>query len=200
MLWAIGLISSGRDVRTPVSTQRARSESAHLADLDPAKALGALGALACSDRRVPPQSGQGSCFQKFFHPLHALFVLDLGEGVFHGIDGVEVGEVQLGGLLGIFGVVENVLFLGGAVKDNLLFALASAHGKGHRCGPPSPGRRRSSATTSGSSRGPRRPHRCVERFVRNQAWCGSTVRTMPVPSQVRQAPWLLKASSSADGA
>ena len=28
----------------------------------------------------------------------------------------------------------------------------------------------------------------------------STVRTMPVPSQVRQAPWLLKASSSADGA
>jgi len=28
----------------------------------------------------------------------------------------------------------------------------------------------------------------------------STVRTVPVPSQVRQAPWLLKASSSADGA
>ena len=28
----------------------------------------------------------------------------------------------------------------------------------------------------------------------------STVRTSPVPSQVRQAPWLLKASSSADGA
>ena len=28
----------------------------------------------------------------------------------------------------------------------------------------------------------------------------STVRTMPVPPQVRQAPWLLKASSSADGA
>ena len=29
---------------------------------------------------------------------------------------------------------------------------------------------------------------------------GSTVRTMPVPPQVRQAPWLLKASSSALGA
>ncbi len=28
----------------------------------------------------------------------------------------------------------------------------------------------------------------------------STVRTMPVPPQVGQAPWLLKASSSADGA
>ena len=28
----------------------------------------------------------------------------------------------------------------------------------------------------------------------------STVRTMPVPSQVLQAPWLLKASSSAPGA
>ena len=27
----------------------------------------------------------------------------------------------------------------------------------------------------------------------------STVCTMPVPSQVRQAPWLLKASSSAEG-
>ena len=28
----------------------------------------------------------------------------------------------------------------------------------------------------------------------------STVRTMPVPPQLRQAPWLLKASSSALGA
>ena len=28
----------------------------------------------------------------------------------------------------------------------------------------------------------------------------STVRTTPVPPQVRQAPWLLKASSSAPGA
>ena len=28
----------------------------------------------------------------------------------------------------------------------------------------------------------------------------STVRTIPVPPQVRQAPWLLKASSSAEGA
>ena len=28
----------------------------------------------------------------------------------------------------------------------------------------------------------------------------STVRTVPVPSQVRQAPWLLNASSSAEGA
>ena len=28
----------------------------------------------------------------------------------------------------------------------------------------------------------------------------STVRTTPVPPQVRQAPWLLKASSSAEGA
>ena len=36
-------------------------------------------------------------------------------------------------------------------------------------------------------------------------WSGTsesrfTVRTMPVPPQVRQAPWLLKASSSAPGA
>ena len=29
---------------------------------------------------------------------------------------------------------------------------------------------------------------------------GSTVRTVPVPPQVRQAPWLLNASSSAEGA
>ena len=29
---------------------------------------------------------------------------------------------------------------------------------------------------------------------------GSTVRTVPVPPQARQAPWLLNASSSAEGA
>ena len=61
-----------------------------------------LGARAAAERRVPPQSGQTSLFQKLLHPLHALFVLDLGKGIFHGVDGVEIGEVQFASLIRMF--------------------------------------------------------------------------------------------------
>ena len=46
-------------------------------------------------------------FQKFFHPLHALFVLDLGKRVFHRVNGVEIGEVQFSGLTGVFVVIKS---------------------------------------------------------------------------------------------
>ncbi len=36
----------------------------------------------------------GLLLEELFHTLHALFVLDLGQSVFHGIDGVEVGEIH----------------------------------------------------------------------------------------------------------
>ena len=73
MLWAIGLISSGRDVGT-ASTQRARSERL-IWQTSSSESPWILGALACSDRRVPPQSGQGSCFKNFstrFMPFSSL--------------------------------------------------------------------------------------------------------------------------------
>ena len=67
--------------------------------------------------------GAGLFLEEFFDALHALFVLNLGECVFDGIDGVEVGEVQLARLVGILVVVEDVLLLRGAVEDDVLFAF-----------------------------------------------------------------------------
>ena len=69
----------------------------------------------------PAAVGAGGLFEELFHPLHPLVVLYLGQGVFHRIHRVVVGEVQLGGLVGALGLVEDVLFDGGAVVDDLLF-------------------------------------------------------------------------------
>ena len=57
--------------------------------------------------------------QEFLHPLHALLVLDFGEGVLNGVDGVKVGKVQLARLGGAFCLVEDVLFLCRTVKNNV---------------------------------------------------------------------------------
>ncbi len=54
--------------------------------------------------------------QEFLHPLHALLVLDLGEGIFHGVDGVKIGKVQLASRWMEFLACKNVLFLRRAVK------------------------------------------------------------------------------------
>ena len=73
-------------------------------------------------------------FQKLLDALHALLVLDLGKGIFHGIDGVKVGKVQLSRLIGVFGVVENVLLLRRAMVDDVLFPLrqvAKRHVRAH---------------------------------------------------------------------
>ena len=75
----------------------------------------------------------------------------------------------------------------------------SAPGRARRSAPPWPDRCRSSGTSSGSSRGPPPPGRWTGRSSGTRV-ARSTVRTTPVPLQVRQAPWQLKASSSADGA
>ena len=37
--------------------------------------------------------------QEFLHPLHALFIFDFGEGVFHCVDCIEVGKIKLTGLI-----------------------------------------------------------------------------------------------------
>ena len=73
-------------------------------------------------------------FQKLLDALHALLILDLGKGVFHGIDGVKVGKIQLPRLIGVFGVIKNVLFLRRAVVDDVLLPrrqVAKRHVRAH---------------------------------------------------------------------
>ena len=73
-------------------------------------------------------------FQKLLDALHALLVLDLGKRIFHGIDGIKISKVQLSRLIGVFGVVENVLFLRRAMVDDVLLPLrqvAKRHIRAH---------------------------------------------------------------------
>ena len=63
MLCAMGRISSGRDDGTP-RTQSIRSARVIL-QASASEIPRSLGARAASDRRVPPQSGQTSCFKNF---------------------------------------------------------------------------------------------------------------------------------------
>ena len=96
------------------------------------------GARAAAHSRVPAAVGAGTGFQELLHPLHALLVLDLGQGIFHGVGGVEVGEIQLRQLVGVLGVVEDVLFHRRALVDDLLFPveqLPERHIGAHAHGP-----------------------------------------------------------------
>ena len=68
--------------------------------------------------------------QELFHPLHALFILDLGEGVLHGIGGIEIGKIQLPGLIGIFVMIKNALFLRRAMENDILFPVGQV-AEGH---------------------------------------------------------------------
>ena len=67
--------------------------------------------------------GADALLQKLLHPLHALLVLHLGEGVFHGVGGVEVGEIHVPrGAAGLV-LVDDVLLHRGAVKDDVPLLL-----------------------------------------------------------------------------
>ena len=93
MLSAMGRISSGREPRDtfhPVS----QVGQGHFAGFIQADAP----EPGCPGRFRKPGAAAVRADvlpEELFHPLHALFVLDLGEGVFHRIHRVEVGEVQL---------------------------------------------------------------------------------------------------------
>ena len=65
---------------------------------------------ARSLRRVPPQSGQTSCFEKFFYALHTLVVLDLRQCIFYGIHGIVIGKVQLAGLVAALRLMKKCAF------------------------------------------------------------------------------------------
>ena len=54
-----------------------------------------LGARACLGQAGAAAVGADVLLQELLHPLHALLVLHLGQGVFHRVDGVVIGEVQL---------------------------------------------------------------------------------------------------------
>ena len=73
MLSAIGRISAGRLAGTP-STHFMRSESV-MAHASSSEMPRTSGARAAGESRVPPQSGQMSCFRNFstrFMPLSSL--------------------------------------------------------------------------------------------------------------------------------
>ena len=81
-----GRISSGREPGTPLHPGISQVGQGHFAEASSRpmpRSLGGPGLL--HESRVPPQSGQMSCSEELLHPLHALFVLDFGEGIFHRI-------------------------------------------------------------------------------------------------------------------
>ena len=61
--------------------------------------------------------------QEFFDTGHALFVLHLCKRIFHGVDGIVVGEVQFPCLVGAFCLVEDMLFDSRPVIDDVLLLL-----------------------------------------------------------------------------
>ena len=158
-----------------------------------------LGARAASGQAGAAAVRADVLLQELFHPLHALFVLHLGKGVFHRVDRVEIGEVQLRRLDWSSWPCRRCAFSPPGRCRRSPFPPRSGPGRARRCARPSPGRHRSSATTSGVFQGATAPSSMV-RDSSGTRVARSTVRTMPVPPQVRQAPWLLKASSSAPGA
>ena len=60
-------------------------------------------------------------FQKLFYPLHTLFILDLGKCVFHGVNGIVVGEIKFSRLIGVLCFVKNMLLHSRPVIDDLFF-------------------------------------------------------------------------------
>ena len=123
MLFAMGRISGGREPGTP-ATHGVSSDSVmrQASSSEMPRSRGARAAADSGCRRSRTQL----LFEEFFHPLHALFVLDLGQRILHRIDGVKIGKINPLGLIGIFGVIEDVLFLGRAVVDECPFPCRSA--------------------------------------------------------------------------
>ena len=79
---------------------------------------------AASERRVPPQSGTGPLGQVLRHAAQALLVLRLRKRVFHGAHGVVVGEVELGEVLALLRLVQDVPLLGWTVEDDVALRAA----------------------------------------------------------------------------
>ena len=72
-------------------------------------------------RRQPGAAAVGAdaLLQKLLHPLHTLLVLHLGQGVFHRVGGIEVGEIHIPRRAAGLVLIDDVLLDGGAVEDDL---------------------------------------------------------------------------------
>ena len=82
-------------------------------------------------RQAGPVTGRADFFlQEFFDALHALFVFNLREGIFNGIDSVVVGEVEFTGFIGIFRFIKDMLFHRRSMVDDIFFFLRQVF-KGH---------------------------------------------------------------------
>ena len=78
--------------------------------------------------------GTGLLLQEALDTFHSALVLDLGEGVEHGVHSTVVGEVQLRELVGALGLVKDVSLLGRSVVDDLLLPVrevAKRHIRSH---------------------------------------------------------------------
>ena len=88
-----------------------------LVEADPPQA----GRPGCLGKPCPLAIRADSLLEEAFDPLHALLVLDLGQGIFHGIDRIEIGKIHFSSLLCLRIHIKDMLLLGGAVIDHLLF-------------------------------------------------------------------------------
>ena len=158
MLSAMGRISSGREpgTRFHPAVPAGKGSCAQAWSREMPRSLGAR---AASLKTGAAAVGAGALLQELLHPLHALFVLHLGEGVLHRVDGVKIGEVQLARLAGASCCGTGCAFSPPGRGRRCPFPAPSAPGRARRCARPSPGRRPPSATTSGSSTEPPRPRR-----------------------------------------
>ena len=189
MLSAMGRISSGSVCGTP-ATHSTRSERV-IWHTSARPSPRTFGSRARADRRVPPQSGQTPFLQKTLHPLHTLLILHLCQGIFHRIGGVVIGKIHLSGLIGRLGFVKNMLLFRGAVDTRYPALLAVSSRKGTSVRTPIA---RHTSVISDHIRvlqGATAPSSMVSESSGTSV-ASSTVRTMPVPPHVRQAPCAVK--------
>ena len=63
--------------------------------------------------------GAGVLLEEFLHTLHPFVVLDLGKRVFHCVNGIEVSEIHFARHGRAFALVQDMLFDGRTVIDNV---------------------------------------------------------------------------------
>ena len=80
MLSAMGRISGGREPGTP-ATHGVSSDSV-MRQTSSRRDAAKQGRAGCRRQAAAAAVGTQLLFEEFFHPLHALFVLDLGQRIF----------------------------------------------------------------------------------------------------------------------
>ena len=105
--------------------------------------------------------------QKPLHPLHALLILHLCQGIFHRVGGIIIGKIHLSGLIGRLGFVKNMLlFRRTVIHDIPLFLrqFPKRHVRTHPHGPAHIRHQRPHERTPGCHR----PLVNGQRFIRHQ--------------------------------